>query len=87
VSKSIDLKKGGLPVPFVLVETSERKTYTVTQLKVTPAYKGQATWPAITVKDPKFAVHAFGRGTVVYYAFPPETDEVFMDNLVDYILY
>ncbi|MCD6522513.1 MAG: hypothetical protein J7K68_02090 [Candidatus Diapherotrites archaeon] len=92
ISKSIELVKEGpdgkkYPVPFVLVQTSHAHTYTVTQLKITPEYKGIGEWPAITVKDPKFGTHSFGRGVVVFYAFPPETDEIFVNNLVEYILY
>lgn len=87
ISKSIDLKKEGYPVPFVLVYTTHRHTYTVTQLAITPAYMNIGKWPAISVKDPKFAMHAFGKGVVIYYAFPPETDEVFVNNLINFILY
>ncbi len=87
ITKSKDLKKGGLPVPFVLVETNDIDSHQVVQLHVTPAYKGINTWPGIAIKDPKFASHMFGRGVVVYYAFPPETDEVFVKGLVKFLLY
>jgi len=87
VTKAKDLKVDGLPVPFVLVETNDANSHEVIQLQVTPAYKGSTLWPGITVKDPKFASHMFGRGVVVYYAFPPETDEVFVKNLVEFMLY
>lgn len=87
VTRTKDLKKNDLPVPFVLVETNDVDSHEVIQLRVTPAYEGINTWPGITVKDPKFASHIFGRGVVVYYAFPPETDEVFVKNLVEFLLY
>jgi len=87
VSSGIDLKKDGLPVPFVLVDTVERDAHTVTQLKVTPGYGGKTLWTGISVKDPKFATHAFGKGAVVFYAFPPETDEIFVRNLIEFVLY
>ncbi len=92
ISKSIELKKkvtGGeeAPVPFVLVYSAHQHTHVVSKVKITPEYKGEDKWPAITVKDPRFASHVFGRGTMVYYAFPPETDEIFVDNLVRFILY
>ena len=87
VTKAKDLKKNDLPVPFVLVETNDIASHEVIQLTVTPAYKGINSWPGITVKDPKFASHVFGKGVVVYYAFPPETDEVFVKNLIEFMLY
>ncbi len=87
VTRAKDLKKDDLPVPFVLVETNDVNSHEVIQLRVTPAYKGANTWPGITVKDPKFASHLFGKGVVVYYAFPPETDEVFVKNLIEFMLY
>jgi hypothetical protein len=87
IAQAIELKKGGLPVPFVLVTTTKAQTQTITQLKVTPAFKTKTLWPAITVKDPKFAFHVFGRGAVVFYAFPPETDETFERNLINFVIY
>ncbi|MCK4327900.1 MAG: hypothetical protein KAW41_05555 [Candidatus Diapherotrites archaeon] len=87
VTRAKDLKKNDLPVPFVLVETNDVNSHEVVQLHVTPAYRNANTWPGITVKDPKFASHIFGRGVVVYYAFPPETDEVFVKNLIEFMLY
>ena len=88
ISQSIDLvDKLGNPVPFVLVATGNEYTHVVASLKVTPAYKGEDIWPAITVRDPKYGSHIFGRGVVVYYAFPPETSPVLLDNLVKFILY
>ncbi|MFC2174314.1 hypothetical protein ACFLQ2_00395 [archaeon] len=87
VTRAKDLKKDGLPIPFVLVETNDVDSHEVVQLYVAPAFNDVNLWPGITVKDPKFASHIFGRGVVVYYAFPPETDEVFVKNLVEFMLY
>ncbi len=88
ITKSTVLKdKYGNPVPFVLVASNGEYSHVVASLEIQPPYKGESLWPAITVRDPKYGSHVFGRGVVVYYAFPPETDEVFMNNLVDFILY
>ncbi len=88
ITKSTPLvDKYGNPVPFVLVASNGQYSHVVASLKIQPAYKGEPNWPAITVRDPKYGSHIFGRGVVVYYAFPPETDEIFMDNLVNFMLY
>ncbi len=88
ISQSIDLVDSqGNPVPFVLVATGNEYTHIVASFKITPAYKGEDLWPAITVRDPKYGSHVFGRGVVVYYAFPPETSPVLLNNLIKFILY
>ncbi len=88
IAQSISLEdKYGNPVPFVLVATGNEYTHVVASLEITPAYKGEKLWPAITVRDPKYGSHIFGRGVVVYYAFPPEISPVLVSNLVKFILY
>ncbi len=88
ISQSITLEdKYGNPVPFVLVATGNQYTRVVASIEITPEYKGERLWPAITVRDPKYGSHIFGRGVVVYYAFPPETSDVLVSNLVKFILY
>ncbi len=88
ISQSITLEdKYGNPVPFVLVATGSDYTHVVASLDITPAYRGERQWPAITVRDPKYGSHVFGRGVVIYYAFPPEISPVLMSNLVNFILY
>ncbi|MCD4740785.1 hypothetical protein K8R43_06440 [archaeon] len=75
------------PVPFVLVGDVSGNINEVAQLDVEPVYSGRKLWPAITAREPKFGTHFMNKGTVVYYAFPPETEEEVVNNMVEFLLY
>jgi hypothetical protein len=91
---SFDLEYVGLDnethaLPFVLV-TSKANTYVVAKMKITPGYPGEegyTDWAGITVYNPRFATHLFGKGTTLYYAFPPEFSPHMINNMVDVMLY
>lgn len=76
-----------LPVPFMLVGALDSPANIVARLEVVPKYADRQDWPAITTHEPIFKTQSMGKGTVVYYAFPPETEEELVHNMIEFLLY
>ncbi|MCD6414183.1 MAG: hypothetical protein J7L23_00965 [Candidatus Diapherotrites archaeon] len=88
ISRATELKITGedVPISFILVGTNP-DARVVAKLRVTPIFAGRQYWPAISEREPKFGTHAFSKGTVIYYAFPPEIEEQLVNNMVEFLLY